>query len=56
MTVEIFAEAHQSRRQAFFWLGLIIIFQNNNRRGEGKECGAVLRCCGIAIEKAEDGR
>lgn len=43
MTVEIFAEAHQSQRQAFFWLELMAIVENNNRRGEGKECGAVLR-------------
>lgn len=45
MTVEIFAEAHQSQRQAFLWLGVMVIVENNNRRGEGKECGAVLRYC-----------
>lgn len=43
MTVEIFAEAHQSKRQVLFWLEVVVIVEKNKRRGEGKECGAVLR-------------
>lgn len=43
MTVEIFAEAHQSQRLASFWLGVTVIVEKNQRRDEGKECGAVLR-------------
>ena len=43
MTVTIFAEAHQSQRQAFFWLGFVVIIEKNKCRGEDKECGAVLR-------------
>lgn len=43
MTMDIFAEAHQSQRQAIFSLRFMVIVENNNRRGEGKECGAVLR-------------
>lgn len=43
MTVEIFAKAHQSQSQAFFWLGVVVIVERNKSRVEGKECGAVLR-------------
>ncbi len=43
MTVEIFAEAHQSQRQALFWPGAMVVVENSKRRDEGKECGAVLR-------------
>lgn len=43
MTVEIFAEAHQSQLLAFFWLGVMVNIEKNQRRDEGKECGAVLR-------------
>lgn len=43
MTVEIFAEAHQSQRLASFWLGVTVIVKKNQRRDEGVK--NVARCC-----------